>query len=50
MCCHIDTNVDGYDREDEARRRNEYIENTLKEAEQGWLTVNQFYIKIYCFL
>ena len=35
MCCHIDTNVDGYDREDEARRRNEYIENTLKEAEQG---------------
>ena len=35
MCCHIDTNIDGYDREDEAKRRNEYIENTLKEAEQG---------------
>lgn len=35
MCCHIDTNIDGYDRENEAKRRNEYIENTLKEAEQG---------------
>ena len=35
MCCHIDTSIGGYDKQEEAKTRNEYIEKTLEEAKKG---------------
>lgn len=35
MSCHIDTDINGYDKEEEAKSRNEYIEKTLKDAENS---------------
>ncbi|MBQ8997145.1 MAG: SH3 domain-containing protein [Clostridium sp.] len=35
MCCHIDTNINGYDREHIAKARNEHIEKTLEKTKNG---------------
>ena len=37
MCCHIDTNIGGYDRQDKAKARNKYIERTLEKTKNGLL-------------
>ena len=35
MCCHIDTNINGFNREMEAASRNKYIEDTLESTKNG---------------
>ena len=40
MCCHIDTNVDGFDRDEMAERRNSRISNILKRTNNGFINVD----------